>query len=55
MKYLLTNHFRAVSEHFWHVDYLEYLMEVLKFKPQAAAIMAHIGLQQRRAEAYAGK
>lgn len=55
MKYILTNHFRATSEHFWHVDYLEHLVEVLKFNSQAAAWIAHIGLRQRREQAYAGK
>lgn len=50
----LAFHFRATTERFWHITYLEHLVEDLRFSSEAAALVAHIGLEKRRAQAYAG-
>ena len=47
----MANFFRASTERFWYLDHLEYLVEVLKFKDEPAAWLAHEGLKQRRANA----
>ncbi len=51
---ILDTFWRAQAERFWHQTYLEYLIEDLRFSPEAAAILVHLALVNRRVAAYAG-
>lgn len=51
---ILDTYWRAQAERFWHTQFLEYLIEDLRFSSETAAIIVHMALQKRRVMAYAG-
>lgn len=50
---VLDTHFRTTNERFWHLSFLEYLIEDLRFSSETAAILVHMALIKRRVMAYA--
>ncbi len=50
---VMDTYWRVRAERFWHLEFLEYLVEKLRFSPDAASLLVHMALNKRRGLKYA--